>query len=205
MRVVLVRNSDILVNAYNNIDSKVSEELQREKEILSPSGEEHAKKIAKSFKGIDTIFSSNYVSALSTAKYIAKENNIKINISNNFNDRKIGILNDLDNHEFEYKSVHNFDFKLRNGESLNDVKKRASNELKSILNKNYNNVVIVTHENTIISILLNFCELGYNYDNNIILSYKDSVVCDTYIKTSDVYELVFEETNLKDLKKITIN
>ena len=204
MKIYLVRNLDTLVNAYNFIDKKDNEEFLREKEILSVTGEENAKMLSKvsEFKGIDLIYSSNYISALSTAKYIAKENNMKINISYNFNDRRIGASDDVDETIFNYKTYHNFDYKLRLGESINDIKKRASLELKNILKKDVKKVVIVSHDIVLISLLLNWCELGYNYDNDIILSYKGKVICDKTINAGDVYELVFDKTNLKSLERI---
>ena len=202
MKIYLVRNFEILQNAY--IDYNDREEVIKEKEILSITGEEHAKKLLllPILKKIDAIYSSNFVSALATSKYIAKENNIKINVSSDLKDRRLGAIDDVDMVEFNYKTYHNFDYKLRLGESINDVKKRSSLVLKRILSNNYNKVVIVTHEVNIISLLLNFCELGYNYDNDIILSYKDNVICEHNINTNELYELVFDKNNIKSINKI---
>ncbi|MBR1416249.1 MAG: histidine phosphatase family protein [Bacilli bacterium] len=204
MKIYLVRNLETLSNAYNFLNKKDSDELLREKEILSVTGENHARELSKYslFKNVDSIYSSNYISTLSTAKYIAKENNIKINVSFNFNDRRLGATDDVDMDLFDYKTYHNFDYKLRLGESINDIKKRASLELKNILKQDYTKVVIVSHEVVLISLLLNWCELGYNCDNDIILTYKDKVVCDTNINPGDVYELYFDGTTLKSLEKI---
>ena len=38
---------------------------------------------------IDVLFSSNYVRAISTAKYIASKNNIEINIDDRLGERKL--------------------------------------------------------------------------------------------------------------------
>ena len=43
----------------------------------------------KELKNIDEIFSSSYSRAISTAKYIAEENNIDIIIDKNLNERKL--------------------------------------------------------------------------------------------------------------------
>ena len=40
-------------------------------------------------KNIDSLFCSNYVRAISTAKYICSRNNIKLNIDERLNERKI--------------------------------------------------------------------------------------------------------------------
>ena len=201
MIVYLIRNLETLQNAYNYKKNNMS----NEKEILSCTGEENAKKLSHLpiLKELDAIYSSSYVSALSTCKYIAKENNKKINVLDEFNDRKQDISSDVDIIEYKYKTSHNFDYKIRNGESFNDVKKRTSSALKCILNENYDKVAIITHEFSIMSLLINFCELGYNYENEIILSYKDKVMCDTSIKTNEFFELEFDKTNLINIKKIT--
>ena len=49
---------------------------------LSDNGEILAEELSDraELKNIDVLYSSNYVRAISTAKYIAKKNNIKINI-----------------------------------------------------------------------------------------------------------------------------
>jgi len=205
MKVYLIRNLETLQNAYNS-KIKESEQLIKEREILSCTGEEHAKKMSMLpyLKELDAIYSSNYVSALSSAKYIAKENNLKIDVNPAFQDRKVDSLIGVDRVEYDYKSSHNFDYKVRNGESINDVKKRASNALKTILKENYDKVVIVTHETTIVSILLNFCELGYNYDNKMILSYKDNVLFDSIMNANDIFVLEFDKTNILTIKKISV-
>ena len=62
--------------------NNITEDAQvlNEKIILTVKGEEDAKKISKleELKNIDVIFSSNYVRAISTAKYIAYENDLDI-------------------------------------------------------------------------------------------------------------------------------
>ena len=60
------------------INTKESFQIENEKYILSVEGERKAKKIAKldELKNIDYVVSSNYVRAMSTAKYISHFNNI---------------------------------------------------------------------------------------------------------------------------------
>ena len=58
---------------------------------LSIEGEEKAKLFAEKeeLKKIDVIFSSNYTRATATAKYIASNNNLRINIDDRLGERKI--------------------------------------------------------------------------------------------------------------------
>ena len=202
-KVYLLKNSNTLQNAYNYLDIKENENIKQEKAILSCTGEETAKNISqnKIFQKLDNIYSSNFISAISTAKYIAKENNIKINITTKLNERKNGDLETTTIKEYNYNSMHNFDYKLKNGESLNDTKKRISAYLKDILFQEDDKVLIVSHELAIISLLTNWCEIGYNYEDNLILTYKDQVIYDNKFNCNEVYILTFDGMNLQNIEK----
>lgn len=202
-KVYLVRNSDILQNAFNYENNNNSLENNKDKEILSCTGEDIALNISKCkyFHKLDRVYSSSYVSALSTAKYIARANNIKINISDKLNDRKVGSLDDIEPKEYKNKSIHNLDYKMKNGESINDVKKRVSSYLKDVLFQEYERIAIITHEDVIISLLLNWCEMGYNYDDNLILNYKEQVIYDGSLGSKEIIILDFDGVNLINIEK----
>ena len=87
--VYLIRHSQQL-----RIENKISKEdsqTANEKVILSVEGEKKAKEISElnELKNINVLWSSNYVRAIATAKYIADKNDIEINIDENFNERKL--------------------------------------------------------------------------------------------------------------------
>ncbi len=92
--IYLIRHSEQL-----RIQSNVKEDSQiaNEKIVLSINGEKKAEEISKleELKNIDILWCSNYVRAISTAKYIALENNIEINIDENFNERKLRKFNNI--------------------------------------------------------------------------------------------------------------
>lgn len=87
--IFLIRHSEQLKLDVNNL--KEDSQIKNEKIILSITGEKKANKISrmKELKKIDKLYSSNYVRAISTAKYIACKNNIDINIDEGFNERKL--------------------------------------------------------------------------------------------------------------------
>lgn len=88
--VFLIRHSEQLkINSEKNICE--SSQISNEKIILSISGEEKAKQLSnnRELQDIDVLWSSNYVRAIATAKYIADKNNIQINIDENLNERKL--------------------------------------------------------------------------------------------------------------------
>ena len=85
--IYLIRHSEQLRLKNDEDESQIA----NEKIILSVDGEKKAEGISKldELKNIDVLYSSSYVRAIATAKYLALENNIEINIDKNFNERKL--------------------------------------------------------------------------------------------------------------------
>ncbi len=88
--IYLIRHSEQL-KLENKIVENEDNQISNEKIILSVQGEKKAEELSelKELSNIDVLWSSNYVRAISTAKYIAKKNNIEINIDESFNERKL--------------------------------------------------------------------------------------------------------------------
>lgn len=88
--VYLIRHSEQLKLTGTNF-SNDSDQLKNEKIILSITGEEKAKKLSElpELQNIDLLFSSNYARAIATAKYIAKQNKLEINIDARLGERKL--------------------------------------------------------------------------------------------------------------------
>ena len=130
--IYFMKHSEAL--KYNNVSNNDSLQLQNEKWILTNNGEEIAKEKSKldELQNFDIVFSSNYVRAIGTAKYFTTD---KINIDERFGERKFGINNwdELPN-DFEEKQFNDFNYKIGNGESINEVIKREEEALNDILN-----------------------------------------------------------------------
>lgn len=85
------------------------------------------------------VISSNYVRAMSTAKYFAARNNLPVLIDENFGERKFGINKWSEKPvDFEQKQREDKNYKIGDGESLNEVANRMNNELRKIVAKNEN-------------------------------------------------------------------
>ena len=90
MKIFLIRHSEQLkLKGIQNL--KETAQINNEKIILSVNGENQAKLISnlKELQNIDKLWSSNYVRAISTAKYLAENNNIDINVDERLNERKL--------------------------------------------------------------------------------------------------------------------
>ena len=178
--VYLIRHSEQLrLDGIKNI--KEEQQISNEKILLSVEGEIKASNLSKidELQDIDVIWSSNYVRAISTAKYIAYENNLSINLDTNFNERKLGNLETLDKiyypkkYSFTEAQLLDINLKTINGENRHEVNKRMTCSLNKIL-KDYlgKKIVIVSHGAAIKFLLMNWCTLNESrklvYNNYII-------------------------------------
>ena len=126
-----------------------------EKEILSVHGEEQSKRLSENVElnNIDVIWSSSYTRAKATAKYIANNNNLPINLDSNLNERKLGNLKELGKFMKDKKTrdpsqeqLLDRKFKTSDGESAEDTRERMNRFFDKIL-KEYEGkkIAIVSH------------------------------------------------------------
>lgn len=89
-RIFLIRHAEQL-KIKNKIIQNEDTQICNEKIILSVKGEKDAERIGKipELQNINVLWTSNYVRAIATAKYIAMQKNIEINIDEGFNERKL--------------------------------------------------------------------------------------------------------------------
>ena len=203
--VYLVRHAEQLKIDKNNIIEDY--QTSNEKIILSINGEKEAEKISKSLElsDIDTLWSSNYVRAIATAKYISFQNNIPINIDSNFNERMLGDLVELKilgkGRKNNYTTEQLLDENLKNkdGESRKEVQDRFFKSLEKVVKDNPNKkVVIVSHGAAIKFILLNWCSLN---DKNQIV-YKDKVLIEEKLELPNIIKLTFNNEKLIDIENV---
>lgn len=157
-------------------------QIINEKEILSVYGEEQSKKLSenKELKNIDAIWTSSYTRAKATAKYIANNNNLCINIDSRLNERKLGNLKELaefmknkNTRDPSQEQLLDRKFKTSDGESAEETNQRMTNFFENIL-KEYagKNIAVVSHGGSIKFFLLNWCEVNEDvrlvYNNKIL-------------------------------------
>lgn len=88
--IYLIRHSEQLKIKGSYLAGE-DEQVKNEKIILSIEGERKAKEFSEKeeLKNIDVLYSSNYVRAIATAKYIADKNNVDINVDDRLGERKL--------------------------------------------------------------------------------------------------------------------
>ncbi len=133
--IYLIRLSKPL--KVNNTFNNDSLQIQNEKSSLSIEGEQIApEKLNKNeFDNIDILFSSNYVRAIQTAKYLCTKDDLEINVISDLGERKFGInsWNELPE-SFERKQFLDENYKFGNGESQKEVSNRMYSTIMKILN-----------------------------------------------------------------------
>lgn len=198
--VYLIRHSQAFRNLLGDYKVNELEQIKNEKNPLSVIGEERAKKLASSNEllNIDVLYSSHYVRAMSTAKYIAENNNILLNVDERLGERRFGV-NSMDElpKTFYEDQFRNWDYKIEKGESISEVSTRMYEALIEILNRNKNKrIAIVSHSTAISSLLSKWCYVGINEDTKLIeIHFNNNKILDTEWNCPDLFKLEFDDNN----------
>lgn len=188
--VYFIRHSEALKS--NNIKNSDSLQVQNEKWPLTENGENIAKEKSKmaEFQNFDIVYSSNYVRAVSTAKYFTSK---KINIDENFGERRFGISSwDELPSDFNKKQFNDFNYKIGNGESINEVIKREEESLNDILKKHKNKkILIVGHSTALASLFSKWCKITYTGS----YTFNDNKFFDGEWNYCEAFELKFDDNN----------
>ena len=202
--IYLVRHAETIdENGIRNTNE--DSQMINEKEILSVQGEEQAKKLSKEVElnNIDVIWSSSYTRAKATAKYIANNNGLSINLDSNLSERKLGNLKELgefmkdkNTRDPSQEQLLDRKFKTSDGESAEDTRQRMTKFFNGILKKyEGKKIVVVSHGGAIKFFLLNWCEVN----ENTKLVYNSKVLD---ITSPCLLKLTFRKNELVGLEQI---
>ena len=202
--IYLIRHAEtIQENGIRNTNE--NSQMINEKEILSVYGEEQSKKLSQNteLNNIDVIWSSSYTRAKATAKYIANNNNLPINLDSKLNERKLGNLKELGEFMKDKKTrdpsqeqLLDRKFKTTDGESAEDTRKRMTEFFDRIL-KEYEGkkIAVISHGGSIKFLLLNWCEVNKDVKlvyNNLVLD----------ITSPCLLKMTFRKNELINLEQI---
>lgn len=194
--IYLIRHSKPL--KVNNAFNSDNLQIQNEKSSLSIEGEQIAqeKLNKKEFDNLDILFSSNYVRAIQTAKYLSVKNDLEINIISDLGERKFGI----DSWEqlpenFERKQFLDENYKIGNGESQKEVSNRMYSTIMKILDEYKNKrIAIVSHATAISYLLKKWCDIQV-IDDKLRYSFNNNIILDGYFNYCETFKLVFDDNN----------
>ena len=202
--IYLIRHAEtVQENGIRNTNEE--SQIINEKEILSVHGEEQSKKLSENIElnDIDIIWSSSYTRAKATAKYIANNNNLPINLDSNLNERKLGNLKELGEFMKDKKTrdpsqeqLLDRKFKTSDGESAEDTRQRMTKFFDKILQEyNWKKIAVVSHGGSIKFFLLNWCKVN----EDVKLVYKNTVLD---ITSPCLLKLTFRENELVNIEQI---
>lgn len=203
--VYLVRHSEPFKVHRGIEDVKEDVLFSNIKTPLSVNGEKLAKQksLEKEFNNLDVVWSSNYVRAMSTAKYFADNNNLKVNITDKLGERIYGIKSwdelpiDFEIHQFEDE-----DYKIGFGESRKEVSYRLVKKLYEIIDNNKNDrILIVGHSTAFAYLLSNWCDIKYDGP----YTFEGKEFFDGKWDYCQSFKLVFDDNNeLVSIKNIIV-
>ena len=208
--IYLIRHSApfVEIDNYVNNDNVLWSEFNKNM-ILSPKGEENAKKLCNvdELKEINEIYASNSSRAIETAKYLAESNNIRIKLDERINEREFGVeyIKDLPS-DFTKLSFEDKNFKVNNGESLNEVDNRLKSFINDLLDNDNKKIAIVMHGIILLSYLKTICN-HFEFDGrNFNIKYNNNIVLDGIPKNPSIYKIEFNDNKeVINVEKIIIS
>lgn len=194
--IYLIRHSApfVEIENYINNDNVLWTEFNKNM-ILSPQGEENAKKLCNvdELKDVNEIYASNSSRAIETAKYLAENNGIKIKLDERINEREFGVkyIKELPA-DFTKLSFDDKEFKVNNGESLNEVDNRFRSFIENLLSSKNNKIVIVMHGIILLSYLKTICSVFEFDGKNFNIIFNDNLILDGTPKNPSIYKIEFD-------------
>ena len=200
--IYLMRHSIALKNINNDYNNDILQ-LQNEKMPLSIEGEELASNISKEseLQNIDVVISSNYVRAMSTAKYISNANNVNLIVNSAFGERRFGI-NSWDElpTDFGLRQNNDENYKVGDGESQKEVRERVYRALIDVIDEYKDKrVVIVSHGSAILWLLKQWCDIDLK---NKCIIFNDKLILYDNIFNCTTFKLEFDDKKLVNIEKV---
>ena len=128
--------------------------------------------------------------------YIETEN-LKLNIDERFNERKVGEYNKEEYPNFFCDQYWNKEFKSKNGESQIEVNKRMLDGFWDVVNKNKGkNIAIISHGTAITFLLMNWCKL-LDVQANFLrkIEFDGKIIINRIYNAPEVFKITLNEQN----------
>lgn len=139
-----------------------------EKRELTDKGVLDSQALVDWFDGvaIDGIYSSPFKRAYDTVKPLAHKRGLAIAVEPRFCERKIddAWIEDFD--KFCQRQWHDFDYRLKSGESLNQVKQRNLDALTALLHNKQSTIVVGSH-GTALATMIHHYQHKFGYEGYV--------------------------------------
>lgn len=203
--VYLIRHSVRMkrdnIETYNTTQPRI---IREEKIILSSEGEKRAELLSKEeeLQNIDVLYTSNCVRTLQTAKYMMESQNLKANIDERLDERRVGKINDKEVPDWFVRQYKDIDYKTVGGESMREVRNRFNEVIEEIIEKHKDKrIAVFTHGYAITSYLLKYCKLVHISEERLEVEYNGKTLYNKRLNAPEVFKLTFDE-ELKNIELI---
>jgi len=169
--------------------------IENQKSPLSINGERMSELLSHNveFKNLTEVWSSNYVRAMSTAKYFAHKNKIRVNIDDRLDERIHGVDSwDELPLDFEENQIIDENYKIGYGESQKEVRNRMISVLNELVKNNKEKrIALITHSTAMLFLLKTWCSIK---DNGSI-TFNDNVIFNGKWHYLETFKLEFDSEN----------
>ncbi len=116
-------------------------------------------------KNIEVVLSSPFKRAVDTVAHFADSKGLNIEIIDDFRERKVDSVWIEDFTAFSKAQWADFDYKLSDGESLNEVQNRNISALKNVLKKHKDRNIVIGSHGTALSTIINYFYNSFGYED----------------------------------------
>ena len=155
-KIYFVRHAEPNYNNRDDISRELSAKGMADRELVTQF---------LSDKNIEVVLSSPYKRAVDTVTHFADSEGLNIEIIVDFRERKVDSVWIEDFTAFSKAQWTDFDYKLSDGESLNDVQSRNISALNSVLEKYKDKNIAIGSHGTALSTIINYYDNSFGYED----------------------------------------
>ena len=189
-------NNTEMIESYKTSQSEL---IKSEKIVLSVMGEKRADILSneQELQNIDVVYTSNCVRTLQTAKYMLEKQNLKVNIDERFDEKRVGIPNEKEVPDWRVRQYEDENYKTVGGESQLEVRNRMYEAFEEVIQKNKGKrIAIFSHGYAITFLLLKWCKIEkVTAKYNFVLSFKGKIIFNKRINSPEVFKVTLNEEN----------
>ena len=191
-----IRFNEKDIEQYNTTQNKL---LRNEKIILSVEGEKRAEILSRveELQDLDVVYTSNCVRTLQTAKYILEKQQLKVNIDERFDERRVGLPNDDVVKDWFVVQYLDENYKTIGGESQKEVRDRFSEALDEVLDQHRGErIAIFSHGYAITFFIMKWCKFEYiESTDNLKFTFKGKEFFNKKLNAPEVFKLELNDNN----------
>ena len=155
-KVYFVRHAEPNYNNHNDMSRELSAKGMVDRELVT-------RFLAD--KNIEVVLSSPFKRAFDTVVHFADSKGLNIEIIDDFRERKVDSIWIEDFVSFSKAQWKDFDYKLSDGESLNEVQSRNISALNNVLEKHKGKNIAIGSHGTALSTIINYYDKSFGYEN----------------------------------------